>query len=220
MNIYNKLGIMVDIYPLGPQGSRTNVGIITHENSGIVIDAPPDAAPEILSIAEKRGVRLQHLLITHCHWDHITDALPLKNRGLKVYAHELDRQVMENPEQIEPEMRAYQHIGACSVDQIVADGTTFSICGLSVEALWIPGHTPGGLAYFFKGLGICFVGDTLFARKVGRSDFPGGDKHALFRSIREKLYTLPDETIVIPGHGYLTTIGEEKRENPYLRPRN
>jgi glyoxylase-like metal-dependent hydrolase (beta-lactamase superfamily II) len=129
MNISNKLGIIVNIYPLGPQGSGTDVGIITHENSGIVIDAPPGAASEILSIAEERGVRLQHLLITHYHWDHITDALPLKNRGLKIYAHELDRRVMEDPEEIEPKMLAYQHIDVCLGDQIVADKTTFSLCG-------------------------------------------------------------------------------------------
>jgi glyoxylase-like metal-dependent hydrolase (beta-lactamase superfamily II) len=146
--------------------------------------------------------------------------LSLQKQGLRVYAHELDRRVMENPEQIAAELRAYRCIDACLVDCVIADGAAFSLCGLRIEARWIPGHTPGGMAYFFKDLGICFAGDTLFARKVGRSDFPGGDKHALFRSIREKLYTLPDETMIIPGHGYLTTIGEEKRENPYVRLRN
>jgi glyoxylase-like metal-dependent hydrolase (beta-lactamase superfamily II) len=219
MNIYDQSGITVDIYPLGPLGSGTNVGIIANGNNGIVIDAPPDAAREILSVAKNRGLHLQYLFITHCHWDHITDASLLRKHGLKVYAHELDRQVMENPEQIVPEMRAYWHINECSVDYVVKDGEIFSICGLRVQAFWVPGHTPGGMAYFFGDLGICFVGDTLFARTVGRSDLPGGDKHILFKSIREKLYILPEATVIIPGHGHLTTVGEEREENPYIRPR-
>jgi glyoxylase-like metal-dependent hydrolase (beta-lactamase superfamily II) len=105
------------------------------------------------------------------------------------------------------------------VDHILTDGVHFKIGELSVQTLWIAGHVEGGAAYYFKDLGICFVGDTLFAKTVGRSDLPGGNKHALFKNIREKLYPLPDETQVIPGHGWLTPIGKEKRENPYVRPK-
>jgi glyoxylase-like metal-dependent hydrolase (beta-lactamase superfamily II) len=219
VNIYNQLQTTIDVYPLGPLGSGTNVGIIAHGGCGIVIDAPPDTAREILAIAKEKKIHLQYLFITHSHWDHITDAPLLKKQGIKVYAHELDRQILENPEKIKPEMRSYWNIDRCEVDRVLGDGEKFSACGLDIEALWVPGHVPGGTAYFFRNQSICFVGDTLFAGTVGRSDLPGGNKHTLFKSIREKLYALADGTTIIPGHGHLTTVGEEKRGNPYVRPR-
>jgi glyoxylase-like metal-dependent hydrolase (beta-lactamase superfamily II) len=220
VNIYDHLETAVDVYPLGPLGSGTNVGIVSRGNSGIVIDAPPYSKEMILGIAEKKSIKLQYLFITHSHWDHIGDAALLKKCGLRIYAHELDRQIIEDPEKTEPKMRAYWPIDACSVDYVINDDDAFSVCGLSIQALWIPGHSPGGIAYCFKDLDICFVGDTLFYKTIGRSDFPGGNKQLLFKNIRNKLYALPDETIVIPGHGRLTTIGEEKNKNPYVRPRS
>jgi glyoxylase-like metal-dependent hydrolase (beta-lactamase superfamily II) len=217
VNIYNQLGTTIDVYPLGPL--RTNVGLIVQQGQGFVIDAPPESAETIFSIATKKKIQLKALLITHYHWDHIGDASIFRERGLEVYAYALDVPFIEHVEHAELLLPIDFLIESCKIDHILADGIHFTIGELSVQALWIAGHVKGGVAYYFKDFGVCFVGDTLFAGTVGRSDFPGGNKHTLFRNIREKLYFLPDETQVIPGHGWLTTIGKEKRENPYVRPR-
>ncbi|MDR1590654.1 MAG: MBL fold metallo-hydrolase [Puniceicoccales bacterium] len=217
MNIYNQLDITVDVYHLGPL--RTNVGLVVRQGEGIVIDAPPESSEAIFSIAMERKIQLKALLITHYHWDHIGNASIFRERGLEVYAYALDVPFIEHVERAEPLLSADFPIESCKVDHVLNDGARFEVCELSVQTLWISGHTEGGAAYYFKDIGICFVGDTLFSGTVGRSDFPGGNKHALFKNIREKLYALSDETQVIPGHGWLTTIGKEKNENPYVRPR-
>jgi glyoxylase-like metal-dependent hydrolase (beta-lactamase superfamily II) len=217
VNIYNQLDTAVDVYPLGPL--RTNVGFIVRQGRGFVIDAPPESAETIFSIAAQKKIQLKALLITHYHWDHIGDASIFRERGLEVYAYALDVPPIECVERAEPLLPMDFPIKSCKVDHILTDGVRFTIGELSVQTLWIAGHVEGGAAYYLKDLGICFVGDTLFAGTVGRSDFPGGNKHTLFKNIRGKLYLLPDETQVIPGHGWLTTIGKEKRENPYVRPK-
>jgi glyoxylase-like metal-dependent hydrolase (beta-lactamase superfamily II) len=218
VEIYNQLGTAVDVYSLGPL--RTNVGLIIRGGHGIVIDAPPESAETIFSIAMEKKVQLKALLITHYHWDHIGSASAFRERGLEAYAYALDVPFIERVERTELLLPSDFSIESCKVDRVLGDGENFTLHELSIQALWISGHTAGGVAYYFKDIGVCFVGDTLFAGTVGCSDLPGGNKHALFKNIREKLYALPDETQIIPGHGWLTTIGKEKRENPYVRPKN
>jgi glyoxylase-like metal-dependent hydrolase (beta-lactamase superfamily II) len=198
---------------------RTNVGLVVCQGQGIVIDAPPESTETIFSIALEKKIQLKILLITHYHWDHIGSASIFRKKGLAVYAYMLDAPFIEHTERAKLLLPLDFSIESCKVDHILGDGENFTLQELSVQALWISGHTEGGVAYYFKDLGVCFVGDTLFARTVGRSDLPGGNKHALFENIRKKLYSLPDETQVIPGHGWLTTIGKEKKENPYVRPK-
>jgi glyoxylase-like metal-dependent hydrolase (beta-lactamase superfamily II) len=218
VEIYNQLNAAVDVYPLGPL--RTNVGLIIRGGQGIVIDAPPGSVETIFSIAIEKKVQLKALLITHYHWDHIGNASIFREGGLEVYAYALDAPFIEHVERTELLLPSDFPVESCKVDHTLSDGAHFTIGELSVRALWISGHVEGGVAYYFKDLGVCFVGDTLFAGTVGRSDLPGGNKHNLFKNIREKLYLLPDETQIIPGHGWLTTIGEEKQKNPYVRPKN
>jgi glyoxylase-like metal-dependent hydrolase (beta-lactamase superfamily II) len=217
VNIYDQFGITVAVYSLGPL--RTNIGLIVRQGQGIVIDASPESAEAIYAIATEKKIQLKTLLITHYHWDHVGSASIFREKGLEVYAYALDVSLIEHIEHAAL-LLPDSSIKSCKVDHVLNDGDEFTACGLSVRALWISGHTEGGVAYYFKDLGICFVGDTLFAGTVGRSDLPGGNKRVLFQNIREKLYILPDETQVIPGHGWLTTIGKEKKENPYVRPKN
>ncbi|MDR2200628.1 MAG: MBL fold metallo-hydrolase [Puniceicoccales bacterium] len=217
MNIYQQGNIAVDTYSLGDL--RTNIAIVAHGEEAIVIDAPLGTAKMIFDEIDGRKLRLRYLLITHNHWDHSGDASFFAERNIPIFAQERDCYLIAHPEDYDIFMEPDLHIKPCTVDYPLGDGENLSLCGLDIQTRWIPGHTSGGAAYYFRDLAICFVGDTLFAKTVGRSDLPGGDKHALFESIREKLYSLPDETVVVPGHGYLTTIGAEKYGNPYVRPK-
>jgi len=101
-------------------------------------------------------------------------------------------------------------------DVLLRDGDTVDEAGIHLKVLHTPGHTPGGICLYAESDGVAFVGDTLFADSVGRTDFPGGDMNQLIEGIRTKLFTLPDKTVVHPGHGMRTTIGREKRSNPYV----
>jgi glyoxylase-like metal-dependent hydrolase (beta-lactamase superfamily II) len=100
---------------------------------------------------------------------------------------------------------------------LLEDGETVAQAGVTLQVLHTPGHTPGGICLYAQQEGLVFAGDTLFAGSVGRTDFPGGDMDQLIEGIRTKLFTLPDATVVYPGHGMRTTIGREKRNNPYVR---
>ena len=105
---------------------------------------------------------------------------------------------------------------AAPADVLLEDGETIEEAGIRLEVLHTPGHTPGGICLYARQDGLAFVGDTLFADSVGRTDFPGGDMGQLIRGIKSKLLTLPDNTVVYPGHGMRSTIGREKRANPFL----
>lgn len=214
VKILEEKGIEVLTVQAGPL--RTNCGLIVKGERWILIDAAPGSY-EVLK--ERREQRLpEALLITHRHWDHIYDAAQWHRAGVPVYALDLDAQQIINPDLDALRVYTDVEIEACSVEHILSDRERFEVLGLAVETLWVPGHVEGGAAYYFSELGVVFVGDTLFAGTVGRSDLPGGDKHLLFRSIREKLYTLPDETVLVAGHGRISTIGNEKATNRFIRP--
>ncbi|UPA28115.1 MAG: MBL fold metallo-hydrolase [Verrucomicrobiota bacterium] len=216
MEIYAQNGVSVELFKLGPL--RTNVGLISKNQQAMIVDAPPDSADFLTQYLQEKHLEPTALLITHHHWDHISDAYIWHNQNVSIYAQKHDATEIEHPDNRLLATYADVTVTPCPVDHVLQDGDTFLLLGLTIQMLWIPGHVQGGAAYFFKDLQLCFVGDTLFAHSVGRSDLPGGDKHVLFRSIREKLYTLPDETMVIPGHGHTTTIGYEKTTNPFVRP--
>ncbi len=102
-------------------------------------------------------------------------------------------------------------------DKTIADGDTISFGNISLKVIHTPGHSPGGVALLSEADGCVFVGDTLFAGSIGRTDFPGGDYETLLTSVREKIFTLPDDTTIYSGHGPATTVGNEKQHNPFFR---
>ncbi len=173
------------------------------EGAAAVID-PGDDADQILGLLEREGLQAVAILLTHCHWDHI-GAVPDLAEAYRapVMLHEADLPLLEEwaPRQVRP-TRFLQH----------GDRVT---CGdLVFDVLHTPGHTPGGLC-FLTGNRL-FTGDTLFKGTVGRTDFPGGSAEALQASIRDLLLPLPDDVEVYPGHGDPSTIGAERRYNPFL----
>ena len=194
------------------------------EQDAIVVD-PADKGANIYGALQKNGFCVAGILLTHGHFDHIwgLDALrdaanaAAETEGLKpvkVYAGENERELLKSAE-----LNVSAAAGrACSTyaDVYVKDGQEITIAGMTCKVIATPGHTAGGVCYYFEEAGFLVAGDTLFAESVGRTDFPTGSMSTLVRSVKEKLFVLPDETKVYPGHGESTTIGHEKKYNAFL----
>lgn len=194
------------------------------EKECIVVD-PADLGNKIFSSLQKNGFRIAGVLLTHGHFDHIWGLTELKDAAnaaaecdglapVKVYAQEAERELLRDAHKNVSEQAGRP----CSVsaDVYLKDGEDITLAGITCKAIATPGHTIGGCCYYVEEAGILIAGDTLFSESVGRTDFPTGSMGTLVRSIREKLFVLPDETRVYPGHGESTTIGHEKEYNPFL----
>lgn len=189
----------------------------------IVVD-PGDHGDKIASALERNGFQVAGILITHGHFDHIWGCKELQEAAnaaaeksgaqlVKVYALAEERELM-----LDDHMNVSRQMGrpcTCEADVYVKDGEEISIAGMTCKVIATPGHTAGGCCYYFEEAGILLSGDTLFQESVGRTDFPTGSMGTLIRSIKDKLFLLPDETLVYPGHGDSTTIGNEKKYNPF-----
>ena len=189
----------------------------------IVVD-PADKGANIYSALQKNGFRAAGILLTHGHFDHIWGLDGLRDAAnaaaesdgrepVKAYACEAERELLRSAR-----LNVSAQAGrACETyaDVYVKDGQEITIADMSFKVIATPGHTAGGCCYYFEEAGILMSGDTLFAESVGRTDFPTGSMGTLVRSIKEKLFVLPEETKVYPGHGERTTIGYEKKNNPF-----
>ncbi|MBU0485502.1 MAG: MBL fold metallo-hydrolase [Proteobacteria bacterium] len=183
---------------------------------GIIID-PGGNEDEILALVKKLGVTVKYIVATHGHPDHVCgNAILQKATGAKIVMHEDDAAFFGTPE-------AKQYFSMLGLafspvpDLLVRDGDTIEFGNCALKVIHTPGHTPGGICLYRAP--DLFSGDSLFVGGVGRTDFPGGDSKALYASLTKKLLALPDETVVWPGHGYggaKSTIGEERKSNPYL----
>lgn len=181
-----------------------------------VID-PGGDEPRILATARDHGLAIEAIVNTHGHPDHVCGNGPIKEAtGAPIIIHEKDAAFFADPEV----KKYFSLLGlpeSPPADRLVKDGEEIKIGEVSLKVIFTPGHTPGGICLYHPGH--VFTGDTLFVGGVGRTDFPGGDTATLQRSIRERLLTLPAETVVWPGHGYggdSSTIGAEARSNPFL----
>lgn len=184
--------------------------LVKDDGTCLVVDAPAGIA----EFLREKSLNPTHLLLTHQHFDHVDDVAALREAGARVFAHEgyapgiiMEDRVREMglPVQIPP----YQ------VDEILAGREVLDVGGYQFHLAHVPGHSPDSISYYLAAESFLFAGDTLFSGSIGRTDLPGGNSGQLLDSIREKLYTLPDETAVFPGHGPQTTIGTEKKTNPF-----
>lgn len=211
-------------FTLGPFGTNCYLVIAADGVTCAVVDAPPGAGAAVLPLIAERGLRPESLLLTHGHWDHMADAHLFKKAGATVYAHRDDARIIERVETVADRYRAMipwlpaSAFTSCAVDRWLDDGDSVSAAGREWAVRHVPGHCPGSLLFHCAEEKLAFSGDAIFAGSVGRSDLPGGSWPQLLRSIREKIYTLPADTTLLPGHGDPTTVGEEMRSNPYARP--
>jgi glyoxylase-like metal-dependent hydrolase (beta-lactamase superfamily II) len=179
----------------------------------IVVD-PGGDVPLILALLKEEGLTCRIIFNTHTHFDHIGGNAELKKKtGAELVTHPLEAKHLGNASAgaMLFGMRVPNSPGA---DRTVVEGDTLTVGSLTADLVELPGHSPAGLALLYPGH--AFVGDALFAGSIGRTDFPGGSFTALTGSIRDKLFVLPDDTLVYPGHGPKTTIGREKRSNPFF----
>lgn len=206
-------------FQLGQIG--TNCFVVLPENSkgALVVDAPLEAASVVPEFLKKNSRTLDAILLTHPHWDHIWDAAPLAAAtGAKVYAAASAKEFVEQPQMQQKKLFAPDVFDAAKLDVAVYDNEEFEIDGIKIKCLDVPGHCPGSIAYLLSdgSDSKVFVGDLLFNGSVGRTDFYGGNFAQLEKSIRNKIYTLPDDTEVLTGHGSATTVGAEKHSNPFV----
>ncbi len=165
---------------------------------------------KIKKFIDKNGYRLKFILNTHGHGDHIAANGYFDS---PIYIHELDNDFLTDPDRNLSSMFLFS-IKSPPAFRVLKDGDRFDLGGLKFEVMHTPGHTPGSISVRLDG--IVFTGDTLFCQGVGRTDFSYGDEEKLYRSIHKKLLVLPDDTVIYPGHGDSSTIGEERRSNPFL----
>jgi glyoxylase-like metal-dependent hydrolase (beta-lactamase superfamily II) len=199
---------------------QTNAYLLTAPERGeaVLIDAPQGVWAEVAGILAEEKCALKALWLTHGHFDHIQGVDEVRAAaGVKVYAHEADREMMANPEIVEARLGFPLGLKPVSADVWITPGEPRDALGEAAEVRFVPGHCPGSVLFYFAKEGAAFVGDAIFAGSVGRTDFEGGDFSVLENSIRGQIYTLPDTTVLYPGHGPTTTVAAEKRGNPYVK---
>ncbi len=196
---------------------QSNVFILGNEETrdAIVID-PGDDIPDILGILQNNGLKLNRILLTHGHIDHVSGVKELKDAtGAPVFLHKEDIFLYEQlPTQASFFGTTVNDI--IKIDTTLEDGMEIGEGDLKCRVIHTPGHTPGSVSFYFLS-GIVFTGDTLFRWSIGRTDLWGSSHEELMTSIKEKLFKLDEKTRVYPGHGPATTIGAEKRDNPFLK---
>lgn len=180
-------------------------------NDAIVID-PGDEADKLCRTVDREQINVKAICLTHCHFDHAGAAERLKNyTGAPIF--------ICSGEEIVAESTSYNLSAmfgkpfTVPYDKVLNEGDSFKFGSLEFKVILTPGHTPGGGCFYFENEGVLFSGDTLFYMSVGRTDFPGGDSDALLASVRDKLFNLPDDTVVYCGHGQQTSICFEKDNN-------
>lgn len=196
---------------------RTNCYLLINEETkeALVVD-PADRADVIVRKLIDEGLTLKAILLTHGHGDHILAVGDLKKQfGVKVYAAKAEEALLSDAAQ-NLSKALFGIVVTVKPDILLEDGQEFEAAGIRLRMLHTPGHTPGGCCYYQAEEKILFSGDTLFCGSIGRTDFPGGSLSELVRSVKEKLLVLPEDVKVYPGHEEITTIGHEKRYNPYM----
>ena len=203
----------ITILTVGPIQTNCYIAAMDGKNECIVID-PGEEADKIAGYIEKKGLTCQGILLTHGHFDHITGVPQLAARtGAKVYAYEGERELMMDPEMNGSALVGYEM--ALEPEILLRDGQTLEIAGIKFKVIYTPGHTVGGCCYYEEEQKVLFSGDTIFMESVGRTDLPTGNGRLLLESVRERVLTLPEDVQIYPGHGPETTVGYEKRNNPF-----
>ena len=208
---------MLKVYPMPLGAYQTNCYILSVGEQAIIVD-PGDEAHKVIQYLETNGLKPEAIFITHGHLDHIGALQEVQKKyKLPIYTHEDEKEFFtdarynfshnsSNPIEFD-ELSAFKFL---------SDDGVIEILDHKINVFHVPGHSPGSLAFYFKDADIVLTGDALFKGSIGRTDFPNCSHEQLIKSIENKLFTLPDATVVYPGHGAATTIGDEKKMNPFF----
>ena len=213
--------MILDSAPLWAAETNTYVIAAEHGEQAIVVDAPPDVSG-IAALISKHDLVPTTLLVTHGHIDHVGGAGGfVAATGVTAYVHPADDFLTMDPESQLRSLFGMVPPGAETLAPpenliALAGDTTLDLAGFSIDVLHTPGHTPGHCCFSLRDEGLLFSGDQLFAGSIGRTDLPGGDFEQLMQSMRDEVLVLDDDIRVLPGHGPETTIGRERRTNPFL----
>ena len=205
----------IEKFVLGSMG--TNCYLLINEDTKELVVVDPATCPDYLvSHIKSNGYIPKAILLTHAHFDHVMGIDGwVKEFDIPVYLHEDEKQILEDPR--------LNLSGVFGTDysynkaSCLQDKQILELAGFKFKVIHTPGHTAGGCCYYEEAEAVLFSGDTLFCQSVGRSDFPTGSMSTLVRSIKEKLFCLPDDVMVYPGHNDLTSIADEKVYNPFVR---
>jgi glyoxylase-like metal-dependent hydrolase (beta-lactamase superfamily II) len=207
-----------EILPVGPLACNCSVIGDEESHEALVID-PGDEVEAVLAIVGRHGLKVKQIIITHAHIDHVGGAMKLKRAtGAPILLNQNDYVLLQMLE----EQAAWVGMaspGPVTVDASLDDAATVRAGKLAASVMHTPGHTQGSVCLYFEPEKKLLAGDTLFAGSIGRTDLPGGSYEKILSSLHQRVLALPDETLVVPGHGPLTTIGRERETNPFLIPR-
>ena len=196
---------------------QTNCYILYKEDTkeGIIID-PSDNANKIIDRLSQEGISPKAIILTHGHFDHIMAAPKLVEKyGIPVYGYVEEASVVKDP--ILNASYLINKKFSMELTDLFYDGDILELAGFSLKVIHTPGHTRGSVCFYLEDRDVLFCGDTLFYQSIGRTDLPTGNQMQLLRSIEEHLLALPDDTICYSGHGIVTTIGDERMNNPFIR---
>jgi hydroxyacylglutathione hydrolase len=205
-----------EIFPVGPL--QCNCSVIGDDTSreAIVID-PGDDIEQVVALIKKHNLQVKQIVITHAHIDHVGGAMKLRAAtGAPILLNQNDYALLKMLD-VQAAWIGVPTPGKVEIDQNLRHADTINTGSLQAQVLHTPGHTEGSICLYFPAQQKLIAGDTLFAGSIGRTDLPGGSYEKILRSIHDRVLALPNETVVVPGHGPLTTIGEERDKNPFLQ---
>ncbi|OES45855.1 MBL fold metallo-hydrolase [Domibacillus iocasae] len=197
---------------------QTNAYVVYNKKGRCLIVDPGDEEKKIHQFVQKKKLKPQAVLLTHAHFDHIGAVDILREQySIPAYIHQKEKKWLSNPllngsekyEDVEP-------VVIKGADHLFSKEEKTAIDGFTFHVLETPGHSPGSVSFYFKESGLVIAGDTLFKGGIGRTDLKGGQEKELLKSIRDKLFSLPEDTYVLPGHDQVTTIGQEIKHNPFF----
>jgi glyoxylase-like metal-dependent hydrolase (beta-lactamase superfamily II) len=205
-----------EILPVGLLQCNCSIFGDEQTREAIVVD-PGDEISRINAVLEKHQLRVKAIVITHAHIDHVAGAHKLRQlTGAPVYMNEQDQELLSALD-VQAQWLGVEPPPKTAVDVAAADGTVLQLGTADFQIFHTPGHTQGSVSLYIPQEEKLVAGDTLFRDSIGRTDLPGGNTRQILTSIKTRLLELPDETVVIPGHGVKTTIGREREHNPFLQ---
>jgi glyoxylase-like metal-dependent hydrolase (beta-lactamase superfamily II) len=205
-----------EVFPVGPLQCNCSLIGDPATREAIVID-PGDDIERVIAALDKHKLTVKQIVITHAHIDHVGGATKLKKlTGAPILMNQNDAALLKMLD-VQATWVGMKPPGAVTIDSGLNNGDQITAGELSGNVIHTPGHTEGSVCIYFPAQEKLIAGDTLFAGSIGRTDLPGGSFNKIMRSLHHEVLALPDETLVIPGHGEFTTIGEERASNPFLQ---